>query len=152
MQSNRFLTQLLLLSAVLALLVLGYLFDTGLNALAPSAEMDMNITRVLIWLAPLFQLLLVLAALFLFWLIYTNGEYSQWVCYTAIVIGLLLLYTPSLLFVLPLPDSLYILTETLAPGTFMFQASALVAGIGFVTLGFWKPDVKLETTEAADTD
>ena len=60
------------------------------------------------------------------------------------VFGLFILYSTSLLFVLPVPESTFVIIEYLSPGTFLYQASGAVAAIGIFSLAMWKPAEPVE--------
>jgi hypothetical protein len=80
----------------------------------------------------------------------SSGGFSRWVSVIYMVVGLLILYSTSFLFVLPVPESYYGLIEYLSPGTFLYQASGAVAAIGIFSLAMWKPAKPVEAeVEAA---
>jgi hypothetical protein len=140
----------LLTSAMIGMLVLAFVFDILLQALVERNASQGGLDQLLVWLFPLLQLLWMVAAIALVWLMVSSGGFSRWVSVIYMVVGLLILYSTSFLFVLPVPESYYGLIEYLSPGTFLYQASGAVAAIGIFSLAMWKPAKPVEAeVEAA---
>lgn len=141
MKSTR-MNDFLLISAALATLILGFIFDSVLRTLAPEAETSMEVTATYALLTPLFELLLMVAVVGVIWMFLAARRYGRLVSAAFLILGLLGIYFNALLLILPFPDSWYVLTIFLAPGTYTFQAAGALAGLGLVSLWFWQPAVK----------
>jgi hypothetical protein len=145
----------LLIGAMLGLMVLAFVFDILLQALVERNSTQGGLDQLLVWLFPLLQLLWMVGAVGLVWWMVTGGGFSRWVSVIYMVVGLIVLYSTSFLFVLTLPESFYGLIQYLSPGTFLYQASAAVAAIGLFSLGMWKPatpvEGELELDQAAES-
>lgn len=142
MSESRGLQNLLLVSGVIGLLVLGFVFDLILQALLDRNAQLGTLDTTLVWFYPLLQFLFVAAVVGLVWLMIAGGGYSRWVSVVYLLIGLALLYYNPVLYVNELPDSLYVVVQYLAPGTMLLQAAAAAAAIGLLSLWFWKPPEK----------
>jgi hypothetical protein len=140
----------LLVGAMLGLMVLAFVFDILLQALVERNSSQGGLDQLLVWLFPLLQLLWMVGAVGLVWWMVTGGGFSRWVSIIYMVVGLVVLYSTSFLFVLTLPDSFYGLIQYLSPGTFLYQASAAVAAIGIFSLAMWKPVTPVEGELEAD--
>jgi hypothetical protein len=140
----------LLTSAMIGMLVLAFVFDILLQALVERNASQGGLDQLLVWLFPLLQLLWMVAAIALVWLMVSSDGFSRWVSVIYMVFGLLILYSTSFLFILPVPENYYGLIEYLSPGTFLYQASGAVAAIGIFSLAMWKPAKPVEAeVEAA---
>jgi hypothetical protein len=129
---------------MVGILLLAFAFDLLLNSLTARNATEGGLDQLLVWLFPLLQLLWMVAAISLVWLMISSGGFSRLVCVIYMVVGLLILYSTSLLFVLPLPDNFYALIQYLSPGSFLYQASGAVAAIGIFSLAMWKPASQVE--------
>lgn len=149
MKRNSFLNDLMLVSGAPGLILLALLFDTILRTMAtPTAEQQVPLNKTVVFMAPLFALLVMLALVGVIWMFLANRGYGRVVPLVYTVLGLILLYSTAVLFVTPAPDSWYILVLYLAPDTLAFQASAAVAALGLVTLWFWEKPTE-ESDEGA---
>lgn len=133
--------------------MLALLLDAVRNSLVSGADSIAEQQRLL-FLLPLMQFLLMLAALGLIWLCLSRAGYSRWVSAVYLIVGLALLYALAFLAVLPLPDWMYNLLLYLSPESYLFQVGAAAAALGLISLFFWKaekPDeveeIEPETTE-----
>ncbi len=134
----------LLVGAMLGLLILAFIFDILLQRLVELNSSQGGLDQLLVWLFPLLQLLWMVGAIGLVWWMVTGGGFSRWISVIYMVVGLIVLYSTSFLFVLTLPESFYGLIQYLSPGTFLYQASAAVAAIGLFSLAMWKPATPVE--------
>ncbi|MCC6956933.1 MAG: hypothetical protein IT316_09085, partial [Anaerolineales bacterium] len=114
MSESRGLQNLLLVSGVIGLLVLGFVFDLILQALLDRNAQLGTLDTTLVWFYPLLQFLFVAAVVGLVWLMIAGGGYSRWVSVVYLLIGLALLYYNPVLYVNELPDSLYVVVQYLA--------------------------------------
>ncbi len=135
--------------AMVGILLLAFVFDLLLNSLTARNATEGGLDQLLVWLFPLLQLLWMVAAIGLVWLMISSGGFSRLVCVIYMVVGLLILYSTSFLFVLPLPDNFYTLIQYLSPGSFLYQASGAVAAIGIFSLAMWKPASAVEPVPEA---
>jgi len=135
--------------AMVGILLLAFVFDLLLNSLTARNATEGGLDQLLVWLFPLLQLLWMVAAISLVWLMISSGGFSRLVCVIYLVVGLLILYSTSLLFVLPLPENFYSLIQYLSPGSFLYQASGAVAAIGIFSLAMWKPASPVEPVPEA---
>jgi hypothetical protein len=144
----------LLTGAMLGMLILAFIFDILLQALVERNSSQGGLDQLLVWLFPLLQLLWMVGAVGLVWLMISGGGFSRWVSVIYLVVGLVVLYSTSFLFILTVPESFYQLIQYLSPGTFLYQASAAVAAIGLFSLAMWKPEtpVQAEGETAQETD
>ena len=139
---------------MLGLLLLAFVFDILLQALVDRNSSQGGLDQLLVWLFPLLQLLWMVGAVGLVWLMISSGGFSRWVSVIYMVVGLVVLYSTSFLFVLTVPESFYVIIQYISPGTFLYQASAAVAAIGLFSLAMWKPNtpVELEAEEAQEAE
>jgi len=133
------LNQFLVVSGIFGLIILAIIFDLILLSLVDKNATQGGLEQVLIWTYPLLELLWAVAAVGLLWLIVSSGGTSRWVSVLSLVVGLLVLYSMSLLFVLDVPEQFYVLVEHVSPGTLLYQAGAVVAAFGLFSLAMWKP-------------
>lgn len=129
---------LLLIGAALAAVLLGFIFDAVLRALAPEVENSIEVTATYALLQPLFELLLMVAVVGVIWMFLAARHYSRWVSAAFMILGVLAIYFNALLLILPFPDSWYALTAYLSPGTYTYQAVGALAAMGLVSLWFWQ--------------
>ncbi len=139
----------LLIGGMFGMLLLAFVFDILLQALVARNSTQGGLDQLLVWLFPLLQLLWMVAAIGLVWSMASSGTYSRLVSVVYLVFGLLVLYSTSFLFVLPVPESFYVIIQYLSPGTFLYQASGAVAGIGIFSLAMWKPAKAIEEVAGA---
>jgi hypothetical protein len=128
----------LLIGAMVGMLLLAFIFDILLQFLVDRNNTQGGLDQALVWLFPLLQLLWMVGAIGLVWLLISSGGFSRLVSVIYLVVGLLTLYSTSFLFVLPAPDSLYVIIQYISPGTFLYQASGAVAAIGIFSLAMWR--------------
>jgi hypothetical protein len=138
-RTARRLNDILLVSGLAGLLLLAGLMD-ALRRMLFAAAQSLADQQRLLFLLPLMQLLLMLAALGLIWVAVSGAGYSRWVTAVYLVIGLALLYGLGLLSALPFPDWLYGVTEYLSPDGYLFQVGGVSAALGLISLFFWKED------------
>lgn len=139
----------LLTGAMVGLLLLAFAFDILLQALVERNSSQGGLDQLLVFIFPLLELLLMVGAIGLVWLMVSSGGFSRWASIIYMVVGLLVLYSTSFLFILPAPDSLYVIVQYLSPGTFLYQASAAVAAVGLFSLAMWKPAKPVEAEAEA---
>lgn len=132
--SEKTTSQILLISAIPAILLMAFLFDLAVVALAEQNAAGAGWEPVLIILYPLFELVIVLGVLGLFWYLFRTEPRSQGISITLLVIGFIVLFSTPLLFFLPFPVSWMALVDFLSPGTYMFQAGAMMGGVGLLSL------------------
>lgn len=138
MPNNKSLTSVLLLSGMLALLVMSVLFDVATSALQARNSEGAGLEPVLVLLFPIFAIITVLGGLGLFWYLFSAPESHRRLSWVFAVVGLLLVFLAPLLFFLPVPMSVFALARYSEPGTFLFQAGALLVGVGLLSLGIKK--------------
>lgn len=138
MSEGKGLQNMLLVSGLVGLLVLGLVFDLIIRALVERNAQTGMLDVTLVWLFPLLQFLFMAAVVGLVWLMIAGGGYSRWVSVVFLLVGLLVLYTNPILYTNELPDSFYVVVEYLAPGSVLFQAGGAAAAIGLLSLWFWK--------------
>jgi hypothetical protein len=143
---------LLLVGAMLGMMLLAFVFDLLLQVLVERNSSQGGMDQLLVWLFPLLQLLWMVGAIGLVWLMISGGGFSRLISVIYLVFGLLVLYSTSFLFVLPAPDSFYVVIQYLSPGTFLYQASGAVAAIGLFSLAMWKPAKPVEAETEADQE
>ncbi len=136
--SAKSLNRVLLGSIIPGLLIMGFLFDIGVEALRVQNMGGAGYEPLLVWIIPLFELLLVLGGFGLVWLLGRPEYHSRAVAAAALVVGLLIVLAGPLLFFLA-PMSMYFLMEYLTPGTYLFTAGALLVGAGI--FGLLRPSV-----------
>ena len=147
MENSRSLQNLLLLSGMVGLLVLGLVFDLILQALVERNAQLGTLDTTLVWIFPLLQFLFMAAAIGLAWLMIVGGGYSRWISIVYLLVGLVILYYNPVLYTNERPDSLYVLVEYVSPGRMMFQAGGGVAALGLLSLWFWKSPLEAEAAE-----
>jgi hypothetical protein len=132
--SEKTTSRILLISAIPAILLMAFLFDLAVAALAQQNAEGAGWEPVLIILYPLFELVIVLGALGLFWYLFRTEPRSTGISITLTVVGFIVLFSTPLLFFLPFPVSWMALVDFFRPGTYMFQAGALMGGAGLLSL------------------
>ena len=105
----------LLVGAMLGMLILAFVFDILLQALVERNSSQGGLDQLLVWLFPLLQLLWMVGAVGLVWWMISGGGFSRWVSVIYMVVGLVVLYSTSFLFVLTLPESFYGIIQYLSP-------------------------------------
>jgi len=153
-KSNSKLTDLVLMSGAPGLILLAFLFDMVLRSLVSQIGSEqLALNKTIVFLTPLFSLLLMLALVGVIWMMIANRSYGRAVPAVYTILGLALLYAAAILFITPAPDSWYVLMIYLAPDTLSFQAAAAVAALGLVTLWFWRaPEDDHALVEAEDEE
>ena len=134
MDNGKMVSRLLLLSGLIALLVMSFLFDFISSYLEVQTILGAGYQSLLVVLLPVFQLIVVLGGLGLFWYLNTSPNRNRLESWIFAVVGLLLVFFEALLFFLPVPMSVYTLAQLFAPGTYLFLAGSLTGVIGVMTL------------------
>jgi hypothetical protein len=147
MDSGKLLPRLLLLSSLVALLALSFIFDFIASRLEIISIEGGGSQSVLVILLPIFQLVLVLGGLALFWYLITSPRRNRLESWIFMLVGLLLVFTEALLFFLPVPMSYYALAQLLAPGTFLFLGASLVCVAGALNLALKGEEKPLRVEE-----
>jgi hypothetical protein len=127
---------------MLGVLALAFVLDRILRAQINPDPQLLEINTTVVWLAPLFQLLTMIAALGLIWMMIASGGYSRWVSVIFLVVGLVILYITAIMAVVRFPDPMYILVEYLAVNSYLFQAGGAIAAMGLLSLWFWKEEAE----------
>jgi hypothetical protein len=122
----------LLFGGMLALLVLSFLLDLAIRGLQLRNAEGAGMELLLVVLFPLFELLIVIGGLALFRALLGTSAALRGPAVLCLVVGLLILFGTTLLFVLPVPVAMYALVEFLQPGSYLFQAAAMLAGAGIL--------------------
>lgn len=149
--TRNWLNDLLLISAAIAVLLLGFIFDAVLRMMEPQIENSIEVTATYALLQPLFELLLMVALVGVIWMFLAARRYGRGVSAAFMLIGLAAIYINALLLILPFPESWYVLTLYLSPGTYVFQAAGALAAMGLVSLWFWQaPEQKPDELEEPD--
>jgi len=147
MDKGKALNNLLLISGLFGILLLGLVFDLGINGLATRNAETGTLSATLVWMFSLLELLLMVGIVGLIWLAVSGGGFSRWVSVVYLVVGLIILYTNPILYVTEMPDSLYVVVEFLIPGSMLYQAGGFAAAFGLVSLFFWKKEKDLISEE-----
>jgi hypothetical protein len=150
MRNENTLRRVLLLSAIIALLLMALIFDFIIAVLQVQNSQGAGLEPVLVVLFSLFELLLVLGGMGVFWYLVSSGERSRLVSWSFLVGGLLVLFGTPLLYFLPVPMTMLALVEFIQPGTYVFQTGAVLAVIGMFSL-FIKPVPQVAHEETALT-
>lgn len=137
--NNKSLTRLLLLSGLVALLVMGLLFDLGATVMSIRNTEGLGLEPWMAVLFPLAGLILVTGGLWLFWRLVSSPEQDRLVGWIYAIVGLLLVFTTPLLFFLPAPMSVYALVQFVSPGSFLFQVAAILGMAGVFSLVLKRP-------------
>ncbi len=127
-------SNVLLLSVIPAILLMAFLFDFAVAGLAQQNAGGAGWEPLLVVLYPIFELLIVCGVLGLFWYLFRTEPRSRGVAILLAVIGFVVLFSTPLLFYLPVPISWMGAVDFLSPGTFVFQAGALMGGVGLLSL------------------
>jgi len=131
--------QVLLIGVLIGVLVLAFIFDLLIKLLMNGDAILGGTDSFLIWLFPLMQLLLMVGGVGVVWLMVARGGYSRLTSIIYLVVGLFILYCSSVLYILPVPESVYVVFDYLSPGSFLYQASSVAAAVGVFSLAMWKP-------------
>lgn len=134
MDNGKLMSRLLLISGLFALLVMSFLFDFISNYLEFQTIQGAGYQSLLVLLLPVFQLIVVLGGLGLFWYLSTSLNRNGLESWIFTVIGLLLMFVEALLFFLPVPMGVYALAQIFAPGTYLFMGASLVCVAGALNL------------------
>ena len=149
MNNEKLLPRLLLISSLIALLVMSFIFDFIASRLELKTIEGGNYQSVLVVLLPVFQLILVLGGLGLFWYLSTSPNRNRLESWIFTIVGLLLVFFEALLFFLPVPMSYYALAQLVAPGTYLFLGASLVCVAGALNLAL-KREVKPTEVEKVE--
>lgn len=134
MTNSKLLPRLLLFSGMIALPLMAFLFDLAVTGLQIRNSEGAGLEPLLVWLFPLFEMLLALGGLGLFWYLFSSIQKDRPVGIAFTIVGLLLLFLTPLLFFLPVPMTLYALVQYVSPGSYLFQAGALLGVAGLLSL------------------
>ncbi len=134
MSNSKLLPRLLLFSGMIALLLMAFLFDLAVTGLQIRNSEGAGLEPLLVWLFPLFELLLALGGLGLFWYLFSSAQKDRPIGSAFTIFGLLLLFLTPLLFFLPVPMTLYAIVQYVSPGSYLFQAGALLGVTGLLSL------------------
>lgn len=145
--NNKLLTRLLLFSGLIGLLVMSFLFDIVTSSLQQFNSEGAGLEPVLVVLFPVFEVIVVLGGLGLFWYLFSNPERDRLVGSVFAVIGLLLVFLTPLLFFLPVPMAVYAVVQFVAPSTFLFQSGALLGVAGALSLALKREARSEEITQ-----
>ena len=129
MSNGKTLPRLLLFSGLIALLVMSILFDIGISALQVRNSEGAGLEPLLVVLFSVFEVIVVGGGMGLFWYLFTSPGRDRLMGWIFAVIGLLLVFLAPLLFFLPVPMVVYALVQIVSPGSYLFQAGALL-GVG----------------------
>jgi len=127
-------SNVLLISVIPAILLMAFLFDFAVMALAQQNAGGAGWEPLLVVLYPLFELLIVCGVLGLFWYLFRTEPRSRGISILLAAIGFVVLFSTPLLFYLPVPTSWLGAVDFLSPGTFLFHAGALMGGVGLLSL------------------
>jgi hypothetical protein len=147
--NNKSLSRLLLLSGLVALLVMGLLFDLGATVMSIRNTEGLGLEPVMAVLFPIAAVILVTGGLWLFWYQVSRPERDRLVGWIYAIVGLLLVFSTTLLFFLPVPMSVYALVRFVSPGSFLFQVAAILGVAGVFSLVLKRTEVK-EIKEAEE--
>ncbi len=128
------LSRLLLLSAIPAILLMAFLFDYGALAIQQQNAQGAGLEPLLVVLYPIFELLIVTGVLGLFWTLMQPAMKQRLAVWVMAAVGLLTLYATPLIFFLPVPMTWYTAVDFLRPGTFVFQAGAMMGGAALLSM------------------
>ena len=142
MTNSRMLPRLLLLSGLVAMLVMSLLFDLGATVLQIRNTEGLGLEPVMAVLFPVLEIIIVSGGLGLFWYLLSSPEKDRLVGWVYAIVGLLLVFTTTLLFFLPVPMSVYALVQFVSPGSFLFQAAAILGIAGVFSLVLKRQAVK----------
>lgn len=134
MSDSKLLPRLLLFSGMIALPLMAFLFDLAVMGLQIRNSEGAGLEPLLVWLFPLFELLLALGGLGLFWYLFSSAQKDRPIGVAFITLGLLILFLTPLLFFLPVPMTLYAIVQYVSPGSYLFQAGALLGIAGLLSL------------------
>jgi predicted membrane channel-forming protein YqfA (hemolysin III family) len=95
---------------------------------------------LLVVLFPVFEVIVVLGGLGLFWYLFSSPEADKLAGWIYTVVGMLVVFFAPLLFFLPVPMTFYALVQFVAPGSFLIQAGALLGVGGALSLMLKKGD------------
>jgi hypothetical protein len=136
--SEKTLPRLLLLSGMIALLVMSLLFDIGTSALQVKNSEGVGLEPLLVVLFPVFEVIVVLGGLGLFWYLFTTPGRDRLIGWIFIIVGFLLVFMAPLLFFLPVPMAVFALVLYVAPGSFFVHAAAMLGVAGALSLSLKK--------------
>jgi hypothetical protein len=100
-------------------------------------------------LLPIFQLVLVFSGLGLFWYLASSPNRNKLESWIFTIIGLILVFFEALLFFLPVPMTVFSLSQLVAPGTYLFLGASLVCVMGALNLMLTRVGIPT-TNELAD--
>jgi hypothetical protein len=152
MDNGKLVSRLLLISGMIALLVMGFLFDFISSYLEFQTIQGIGYQSLLVVLLPVFQLIVILGGLGLFWYLNTSPNRNRLEGWIFAIVGLLLVFLEALLFFLPVPMNFYTLAQIVAPGTYLFLAASLVCIAGAMTLALKQGTEPLEVVKAEDME
>jgi hypothetical protein len=132
MNKERTMRQILLVSGMLALLIMSFLFDFVTGVLQIRNSQGLGLEPYLVILFPLFEMRTVFGGLGLFWYVLANRVKAPGVTLAFILVGILILYGMPLLFFLPVPITWLAAVDYIQPGTYVFQSGAVLAVTGIL--------------------
>lgn len=131
MKNESGLSRVLLISGLFALPLMSLLFDIVLQGLQIRNSEGAGLEGVLVPLFPIFALVVVLVGLGLGRFLADGG---RGISIVYAIVGLVLLFATPLIYFLPVPEGFYALIPYVQPGTSLFLAGAMLAGIGIIHL------------------
>ena len=135
MTNENAIRRLLLISAMIALLLLAFLFDFIMRGMQISNyEGGFALEPMMVLMFPFLELVIVLGCLGLFRYVFSNPERSRLVAALFLIFGLLVLAITPLLYFLMVPVDFYVLVDFTQPGTYLFQTAAMLAATGLLSL------------------
>jgi hypothetical protein len=149
--NDKNLSRLLLLSAIPAILLMAFLFDFATLTIQQRNSEGAGMEPILVVLFPIFELVVVMGVMALFWFLMRSEESNRLVVILMGLIGLLVLYATPIMFFLPVPMTWFSALDFISPGTFLFQAGAMMGGAALLTiiLKKEKPDTEPEEQPAS---
>lgn len=138
MRNETTVRRLLLVSAMIALLLMALMFDFIITSMQLGNSQGAGLEPYLIVLFSVFELLLMLGGMGVFWYFFASGERSKLGIWLFLIVGLLVLFGTPLLYFLPVPTSALALVQFIQPGTYVFQMGGMLAVIGILSQ-FMKP-------------
>ena len=135
MNNQRVLSLILALSGMIGVLFLAFFSDQVLMFMLLGDSQSTGISPLLVWLYPVLELVWMLAGLALFWYVVNLKAWNHLVSAIFLVIGLLIVFTGAFIFMLPVPEQVYMLMEFVSPSAYLYHAGALVTVTGI--MGFW---------------
>lgn len=134
MNNEKTMQRVLLLSGMIALLLLAFLFEYVMAGLLTRSTEEAGMEPVLISLYTLFEILLVLGGLALAWYLLSSGGAGKVIKIVFLIVGLLTLALFPMLFFLPVPEQMYALVQFVQPRSYPYHAGGILATAGLLGL------------------